>query len=427
MRQNYPNKLQAIQAVADLEEEAAGQTDVRRALRTSLSSAELADAEAAAEQANGLKLSQIVSHYLNLQARARAKGLTLDEGMAFLEARYRAETKEITILNAKDEFLASRIKISKSTLRNYEGSLRLLLRPDPNKFVHSFSVSDIEKATSSYENLSSLKTHRRIFSVFFHWAERHHYCLEDPCRRLDKLPQDLSQISILSLAEVRKLLSSAIQYQDGVSAAVVAIGLFAGLRPSEIEDLKPEDVTTDRIRVSGGKLRRKLKRTVPVSPVLSAWLEKYPFSGLPQGWDYKMKVLKKGTGAKNWVQDIIRHTSISFQTERDKNEALTAYNCGTSIQMMNRHYRDSVDDEKLVKEFWNLTPEKIRKAKLKVKLPTSQRVDWPPKAKLKKLVWQKPLVHAAKDLGVSDVALKKHCVRLGIELPPRGYWLKNQP
>ena len=46
-------------------------------------------------------------------------------------------------------------------------------------------------------------------------------------------------------------------------------------------------------------------------------------------------------------------------------------------------------------------------------------------AKHRKLVWQKPLVHVAADIGVSDVALKKHCVKQGIELPPRGYWLRE--
>ncbi len=79
--------------------------------------------------------------------------------------------------------------------------------------------------------------------------------------------------------------------QDSAAAASVAIGLFAGLRPSEIKDLKPEDIGSDKIRVSGGKLRRKLKRTVPIPPVLAAWLKKYPFNGLPAGWAYKMKAL----------------------------------------------------------------------------------------------------------------------------------------
>jgi len=137
-----------------------------------------------------------------------------------------------------------------------------------------------------------------------------------------------------------------------------------------------------------------------------------------------MRTLKKAAKAKKWVQDIIRHTSITFQTERDKNEALTAYNCGTSIQMMNRHYRDTIDDDKTVTDFWNLTPIRIRKEKPEVDLPAARGISWPPKTSLQKLVWQKPLVHAAADLGVSDVALKKHCVKLGIKLPPRGHWVR---
>jgi hypothetical protein len=31
----------------------------------------------------------------------------------------------------------------------------------------------------------------------------------------------------------------------------------------------------------------------------------------------------------------------------------------------------------------------------------------------------------AKEIGVSNVAVKKRCEKLGIELPPRGYWLKG--
>jgi len=30
----------------------------------------------------------------------------------------------------------------------------------------------------------------------------------------------------------------------------------------------------------------------------------------------------------------------------------------------------------------------------------------------------------AEEIGVSDVAVKKRCAKLGIELPPRGFWLK---
>jgi integrase len=262
-------------------------------------------------------------------------------------------------------------------------------------------------------------------ATFFRWAVRHHYCMENPCDRLDKLQRDMSQIAALSLEESKRLLYATIKLQDSAATACVAIGLFAGLRPSEIQDLKPEDIMKDKIRVSGGKLRRKLKRSTTIPPVLAAWLKEFPFTGLPAGWLSELRRLKNATKARKWVQDIIRHTSITFQAERDKNEAFTAFSCGTSIQMMNRHYRDTIDDEKTVLEFWSLTPEKLRGKPPEVEMEIKRRVNWPDKKALKTLVWAKPLIHAAKDIGVSDVALKKHCVKLGIELPKHGHWAKG--
>ena len=59
----------------------------------------------------------------------------------------------------------------------------------------------------------------------------------------------------------------------------------------------------------------------------------------------------------------------------------------------------------------------------KPRLPGHQDAAWPPKAKLSKLVWERPMIHVANELGVSDVALKNHCVKLGLDRPPLGYWL----
>jgi integrase len=425
VRKNFADKPDALREIADLELDVAGTPEDRRSLRTTLTQEQLSDAESALLQAGSFQLSKIVTHYHALRNRALAKGVGLDEAINFFEVRYRPETKSITMFNAKEEFLRTRVKISGKTRLNYDGGLGQLLKPDPNKHIHAYTVADIEKVMQRHSNLNTQKTHRRIFSVFFNWAVRHHYCLENPCDRLDKLPKDMSQIAALSLDECKRLLHAATLLHDKPTVACIAIGLFAGLRPSEIRDLKKEDILKDKIRVSGGKLRRQLKRSAPIPPVLAEWLKEFPFTGLPPGWDGKMKRLKKATKAKKWVQDIIRHTSITFQTERDKNEALTAYNCGTSIQMMNRHYRDTIDDEKTVAEFWSLTPAKLRAKPPKVEIEIKRRVDWPDKKVLAKLVWEKPLIHAAKDIGVSDVALKKHCVKLGIELPRQGHWIRQ--
>ncbi len=42
------------------------------------------------------------------------------------------------------------------------------------------------------------------------------------------------------------------------------------------------------------------------------------------------------------------------------------------------------------------------------------------------LVWDRPITHLAKEFGLSDVGLRKICIKYGIPLPARGYWARLQ-
>ena len=66
---------------------------------------------------------------------------------------------------------------------------------------------------------------------------------------------------------------------------------------------------------------------------------------------------------------------------------------------------------------------KIEKVVTKKLRPT--KIVWPSNEELAILVFQKPLMHLSKDLGVSDVAIKRHCIKNNIQIPERGYWLKK--
>lgn len=48
------------------------------------------------------------------------------------------------------------------------------------------------------------------------------------------------------------------------------------------------------------------------------------------------------------------------------------------------------------------------------------------RSELYQLVWQSPLRTLARELGISDVALKKHCVKLNVPTPGLGYWAKRE-
>jgi hypothetical protein len=107
VRKYFAEEADAIRERADLELKAVGQTETRQSLRTSFNAAQLADAEAAAQHAGSLKLSIIVANCMSLRDRVSSKNINLDQAIAFVEARYRPETKAVTMLNAKEEFLAA--------------------------------------------------------------------------------------------------------------------------------------------------------------------------------------------------------------------------------------------------------------------------------------------------------------------------------
>jgi hypothetical protein len=56
----------------------------------------------------------------------------------------------------------------------------------------------------------------------------------------------------------------------------------------------------------------------------------------------------------------------------------------------------------------------------------NEKGDWPTDEELGQLLWEKPAVQVARDIGVSDVAIAKRCKRRQIDKPPRGYWAKQK-
>jgi len=42
------------------------------------------------------------------------------------------------------------------------------------------------------------------------------------------------------------------------------------------------------------------------------------------------------------------------------------------------------------------------------------------------LIWSEPMQRLARQIGISDVAIAKHCRKLGVPVPERGYWNKLQ-
>ncbi len=119
--------------------------------------------------------------------------------------------------------------------------------------------------------------------------------------------------------------------------------------------------------------------------------------------------------------------------ERMKKEAekciLICSNCHREIHYgnhdedtMKRAIKLSTFKQRIVKPKASKLPKVIA---IKVVVPRKKKFEVS-KEELENLVWEQPTMHVAKLFGVSDKAIEKRCIKLGVSKPPRGYWTRKR-
>lgn len=65
---------------------------------------------------------------------------------------------------------------------------------------------------------------------------------------------------------------------------------------------------------------------------------------------------------------------------------------------------------------------RLRSIRIADRKPRPTLHTWPSREAFLEMVERMPATHIAKELGVSNVSVRKHCLREGIRSKPRGYW-----
>tara|TARA_B100001167_G_scaffold161564_1_gene109371 strand:- start:870 stop:1532 length:663 start_codon:yes stop_codon:yes gene_type:complete len=188
---------------------------------------------------------------------------------------------------------------------------------------------------------------------FFSWCVREGYCQINPCGAVKRPRSDDSPPSIFTPPETKKLLQAALSYDPGL-IPYLAIGLFAGVRPLEIERLTWLDISKRYVEINAAKAKSRKRRLVSLSTNLKEWLA---FGGnLPLTNKRKRlaKILRL-TGI-NWQPDIMRHSFASYHLALHQSADKTAFELGhRDSKMLFAHYRELVSFE-AAKAYWNITP-----------------------------------------------------------------------
>lgn len=236
-------------------------------------------------------------------------------------------------------------------------------------------------------------------SALFEWARRHGFMRSNPAVNVERRRLADVEIHTLTLEECRALLDAAAggliagrlegmrrkearrMRQRAALLGYVVLGLFAGVRPAEIErlDWAAADVDAGHVVIAGAKAKTRARRVIDLEPCAVAWLRligpdlrtgRICCEGFEDAWRVFRRDLgwAVATGASHvrrgdaaswrgaWPQNAMRHTFASYHFAHWNNEArLQALMGHESPGMLHRHYR-ALKTSAEAACFWGMLP-----------------------------------------------------------------------
>jgi integrase len=159
---------------------------------------------------------------------------------------------------------------------------------------------------------------------------------------------------LLAVSDVERLLE--LTAEDDRLRAWLVLGVFGGMRISEVGRCVPDHVETTEILVPQTKSTDAVprKRYVPILPALTRHL--------PKKWDCleessikrSRTALAEEMGWDEWPQNCLRHTAASMHLAMWQDSGKTAFFLGhSSPQMVNKTYARAVRQTEAEK-FWGM-------------------------------------------------------------------------
>jgi hypothetical protein len=245
-----------------------------------------------------------------------------------------------------------------------------------------------------------------------------------------RIPKE-REILHFPIEDVRRILGAARSHERGM----VALMVFAGVRPQTAERLSPKDINVaDQsilIRASLSKTHRAVYlETIPVNigtpneyefrpgppPILWVWLKKYPFQAC--NWRNLQGRLRRALG-KKWVYDGLRHTAATFYRAKYGDSRTSDLLGHTTPELVRKHY-GGLATRAQAEEFFSLEPDAV--ACPNDRNANRAKICWPTKEEFIGLVREQPVIRIARKLGCSDTLVLRHCKKLGIATLGRGMW-----
>jgi integrase len=200
-----------------------------------------------------------------------------------------------------------------------------------------------------------LNYRRAVMALFSHGVKKK-WCKENPVCHAHRPKVARTTPGILTPRQLAGLLAEC----EGELLAVVVLGAFCGLRPSEALAMRWENIQMAEgiVRIYKSKTE---DRDAPITPAAAAWLV-----GLHKGegavasfsvWGYmnRLKRASVAAGIEEWPSNALRHSFASYRLKLTNDRKAVAEEMGNTPQVLRTNYRRLVSEDE-ARAWFNVLP-----------------------------------------------------------------------
>jgi integrase len=288
------------------------------------------------------------------------------------------QRSRMTIAEAVEAFLAyKKPRVGERHLCGLKGHLVRFAKAFGTDHVDAVTSETIEAWILGIPGLSAVtrNKHRTSVKAFYAFAaaKAQKWCEHSPLGDLAKERVATKEPKAYPPTDVAKIMEAALAINSPILPAL-ALGMFAGLRPSEARalDLSVINFDSDGFRTPAfhptGEPTKTGARVAPLTAAGKAWLGSQTrrtglaWDDTPEEYQIEMRAVLEAAGVKG-IYDGARHSFISYRTAEIRDVARVADECGNSPNVIKRHYREIVTGEG-AKVFFSIRPVKKGKSKI---------------------------------------------------------------
>jgi integrase len=284
---------------------------------------------------------------------------TIAEAVEFYLKHLQTERGSVPVRQAVQELISNR-KDAGFSMR-YCGDLKIRL----GRFAKAFAERTVATITTKEIDawLESLgvgpvtrNTFRRDVRTLFSFCTKRNYCAENPATSATRAKEPSRDVEVLTVEDARLLLAAS----SPEMLPYWAIGLFAGLRSSEILHLQWADIDFDDALITVRSAKTGRKRFVKMHPNLLAWLAPYRMKAgavvPPVNFRQKTDEDKAAAGlGERWPINGARHSFGSYWLAQFNDINALALQMGNSPQVIEKHYKRAVKPKE-AHRYWEIIP-----------------------------------------------------------------------